>query len=152
MKNHPRFLLVALSAALLSLPSLSAADAPAGGPPDGPRGERREKMGERMAGELGLSADQQAQMKQLNQQEKAELEALRENTALAKEDKRAQLDAIRKSYMEKRQAIMTPEQREKARHMREKMGKRMEERRGEGRPERRGEDRPGRREKSGQPK
>ena len=48
-------------------------------------------------------------------------------------------EAIRKSYMDKRQAIMTPEQREKAKAMREKMGKRMGEGKGgEGHPERHG--------------
>lgn len=139
MKNSLKSLVLVLGSALLVLPALRAEDAPAGGPGGGPeaRRERREKMGDRMAEELGLSADQKAKMKEIEQQEKSELDALRDNTGVAKEDKRAQFQAIRKSYMEKRQAIMTPEQREKAKAMREKMGKRMEERRGgEGRPER----------------
>jgi periplasmic protein CpxP/Spy len=142
MKNSRKSLALVLGAVLLSLPALRAEGPPAGGlgggPPDGKREMRREKMGA-MAEELGLSEDQKAQMKDVLQQEKAELDALRDNTSLAKEDKRAQLDAIRKSYMEKRHAIMTPEQREKAKAMRGKMGKRMEERGGgDGHPKRHG--------------
>jgi len=95
-------------------------------------------MGDRMAEELGLTADQKARMKELNQQEKAELDALRGDTATAKEDKRARFEAIRKSYMDKRQAIMTPEQREKARQMRENMRDKMEKRRDEHHKERPG--------------
>ena len=142
MKNYLKSLVPVLGAALLLLPALRADDVPAGGPgggpPNGQREMRREKMGDRMAQELGLSDDQKAKMKDLNQQEKAELDTLRTNTALAKEDKHAQAEAIRKSYMDKRQAVMTPEQREKAKAMREKMGKHMEEHRGEGHPERKG--------------
>ena len=138
MKNSYKSLVVALGAVLFTLPALRAEDLPAGGPPDGRRGERREKMGDRMAEELGLSADQKAQMQTLNQAEKAEMEALRDGTGVT-DDKKAKMQAIRKSYMEKRQALMTPEQREKAKQMREKGGKRMEERRGEGRPGKHGE-------------
>ena len=135
MKNPLKSLVLLLGAALLALPALRADDVPpGGGPPDGKREMRREKMGDKMAEELGLSDDQKAKMKEINQQEKSEMEALRANTALAKEDKHTQMEAIRKSYMEKRQAIMTPEQREKAKQMR----KHMEEHRGEGRPERHG--------------
>jgi periplasmic protein CpxP/Spy len=133
MKTPIKYLVVALSAALFSLPALRADDPAAGGPPEGRRGERREKMGDRMGDELGLSEDQKAQMKQLREQERSELQALgpRENMS---DENRAKAQAIRKSYMEKRQALMTPEQREKAKAMREKGAKRMEERRGEGGP------------------
>ncbi len=132
MKNSLKYLVLALGAALLTLPALRAEETtggtPAGGPGDGRREMRREKMGDHMAEELGLSAEQKAQFKEINQQEKAELEALHKDTAMAKEDRHAKAEAIRKSYMEKRQALMTPEQREKAGKMREKMEKRREER------------------------
>ncbi|HWA27603.1 MAG TPA: hypothetical protein VG734_18245 [Lacunisphaera sp.] len=136
MKTPIKYLTVALCAALFTLPALRAEEAAAGGPPEGKRGdrgERRERMGDRMAEELGLSEDQKSQMKQLNEQERAEIQALgpREN---ATDETRAKVQAIRKSYLEKRQAIMTPEQREKAKAMREKMGNRMGERRGPGGP------------------
>ena len=135
MKNISKSLVLVLGATLLILPALRANDVPpggpGGGPPEGRREMRREKMGDHMAAELGLSDDQKAKMKPLEQQEKTELDALRANTALAKEEKHTQAEAIRKSYLDKRQAIMTPEQREKAKAMREKMKDRMEEHRGE---------------------
>jgi Spy/CpxP family protein refolding chaperone len=130
MKNSLKSLLLALSAALLALPAVQAEEIPAGGPPDGQRAMNREKMGEKMADELGLSADQKAKMKELNQQQKAELKALHDSAAPAMQEQRAKMEAIRKSYMEKRQAIMTPEQREKATQMRGNM----EKRRGEHKP------------------
>ena len=133
MKNISKSLVVVLGAALLILPALRANDVPpggpGGGPPDGNREMRREKMGERMAQELGLSDDQKAKMKALEQQEKSELDDLRANTALAKEEKHTQAEAIRKSYKDKRDALLTPEQLTKAKAMREKMKQRMEERR-----------------------
>ncbi len=125
---------MALGAALLTLPAVQAEEIPAGGPPDGQRAERREKMGERMAKELGLNADQQAKMKELNQAEKAELDALRDGAGPAVKEQRAKIEAIHKSYMGKRDALLTPEQLVKAKAMREKMKQRMEEHRGEGRP------------------
>ena len=135
MKNTSKSLVLVLGAALLILPALRANDVPpggpGGGPPDGNREMRREKMGERMAQELGLSDDQKAKMKALEQQEKSELDALRANTALAKEEKHTQAEAIRKSYKDKRDALLTPEQLTKAKAMREKMKDRMEEHRGE---------------------
>ena len=83
-----------------------------------------------MGDELALTEDQKARIKELNQQEKAELKALHDSNA-EKEDKRAQLDAIRKSYLDKREAVMTPEQRDKARQMREKLEQRRQEHRRE---------------------
>ncbi len=85
-------------------------------------------MGERMADELGLTAEQKAKMKELNQAERTELKALRESVAPAMKENRAKAEAIHKAYMEKRQALMTPEQREKAGKMRGKMEKRREHR------------------------
>ena len=131
MKNRPIFLIVALGAALLSLPAIQAEDVPSRGPgggrPEGKRQMRPENMGERMGGrmaaELGLTEEQQAKMKELNQAERAELQALRESAAPAMKEHRAKAEAIHKGYMEKRQALMTPEQREKAGKMREKMEK-----------------------------
>jgi Spy/CpxP family protein refolding chaperone len=136
MKNLLRSIVLVLGAALLILPALRAEDVPpggpGGGPPDGKREMRREKMGDRMAHELGLSDDQKAKWKEIGQQEKSELDALKANTTLAKDDKRAQFETIRKTYMGKRDGLLTPEQLVKAKAMREKMKQRMEEHRGEG--------------------
>ncbi len=129
MKKYSKYLVVALGAALLALPAVQAEEVPASRPADGQREMNREKMGDKMADELGLTADQRAKMKEINQAQRAESEALRANTALSQEDKRARMETIRKSFMEKRQALMTPEQREKSKGMREKGEKRLDEQR-----------------------
>ncbi|MEN9404911.1 MAG: hypothetical protein RL091_3614 [Verrucomicrobiota bacterium] len=85
-------------------------------------------MGDRLGDELGLSADQKAKIKELNQKEKAEVEALRADTSMSKEDRRTKMQSIHKSYQEQRQALMTPEQRAKADKMRDGMEKRRERR------------------------
>ncbi len=85
-------------------------------------------MGDRMAKELGLSDDQKAKMKVLGQAERAEMEALRDQSSKLRDEQRAKFESIHKGYMEKRQAIMTPEQREKAGKMREQMRGKMQER------------------------
>jgi periplasmic protein CpxP/Spy len=129
MKTSRHLLILALGATLAALPALRAADGTP--PPAGERGDRRERgpeMGDRMADELGLSADQKAKFKELAQKEKAEVEALRADTSVAKEDRRAKMQAIHKSYQDQRQALMTPDQRAKADKMRDGMEKRREKR------------------------
>lgn len=125
MKFSPKLALkslaVALGAVFLSLPATAGESAPGG--------ERRERLhqgAERMADELGLSEQQRASIKELAQQEKAELDALRENTALTKEARQTQKHAIREKYHAQRQAVLTPEQRAKADKMRGKFEKHRE--------------------------
>ena len=115
---HPGMILT-LAALLAALPALSRAEEPA---PEG----RREKMqaaGDRMAEELGLTEEQRAKLKPLFEQERAELDALRADTTVAKEDRRAKAGVIHKKYRELREAILTPEQRAKAEKMRENFRK-----------------------------
>lgn len=141
MKPSPRIALKCLALALGSLfLSLTAGNA---GEPAAPGGERRERLqqgADRMADELGLNETQRARIKELAQQEKAELDALRDNTAVAKEDRRAKAMEIREKYRAQRHAVLTPEQQAKAEKMRGKFEKhrdRMERR--EERREKRGE-------------
>ncbi|RXK54789.1 hypothetical protein ESB00_02510 [Oleiharenicola lentus] len=127
MKNS-RSLLLALSAVLISVtPVLRAADqARPDGPPPGERRERMEKAGDRMAEALGLSDDQKVQMKAIGDQERAEMQALRADTALAKEERKAKVQAIHQKYKAQRDALLTPEQKVKADKFREKGRERME--------------------------
>ncbi len=143
MKNS-RSLLLALSALLLSsLPALRAADQAR---PDGPPpGERRERMGDRMGEALGLNDDQKAKMKAIGDQERSEMQALRADTSVSKEDRRAKAQAIHEKYKAQRDALLTPEQKAKADQFREKGRERMEKGGGPG-MERRKE----RREKAGE--
>lgn len=128
-RYHPS-LIFAIGALLAGLPAARAADATAPATPDA-HPQRREEMGDRMADELGLSADQRAQMKTIAAQEKSERDALKADTTLSPEDRRAKGMALRKKYRDQRQAVLTPEQRTKADAMREKREKRGAERREE---------------------
>src|SRR5689334_4260999 len=103
MKNS-RFLSLTLGALLIAaLPTLRAADE---NRPDGPPpGERGGRMGDRMADELGLSADQKAKWKAIGEQERAEVKALRDDTAAAKDDRRAKMRAIHEKYKAQRDAV-----------------------------------------------
>ncbi|MFZ5497107.1 MAG: Spy/CpxP family protein refolding chaperone [Verrucomicrobiota bacterium] len=124
MKIH-RFLSPALGAILIATaPVLRAGDETR--PEGAPSGERRERLqqgADRMAEELGLSDEQKAKMKEIGEQERAALEALKADTSLAKEVRRAKAQEIREKYRAQRHAVLTPEQQAKAEKMREKRGK-----------------------------
>lgn len=127
-RYHPS-LTFAIGVLLATLPAAYSAESEAT-PPTTPeaRREKMEKGADRMADALGLSDDQRTKIKAINQQEKAELDALKGNTSLSKEEHHAKADTIRKNYRDQRQAIMTPEQRAKSDKMRERMEKRHERR------------------------
>jgi Spy/CpxP family protein refolding chaperone len=76
--------------------------------------ERKEKM----AKELGLTADQKKQMKALQQDQRKQMEAIRNDSSLSQEQKQAKFKEVHKSGMEKRDALLTPEQRDKMQHLR----------------------------------
>lgn len=124
MKNSPKFLLLVLGAGLCLAPVLRAQDA---SPSDdaaarsGSHEKKREhlqKRGAHLAEVLGLSADQKARMKELNQQEKAAREAVRADASLDKEQKRAKAHEIHLSFIAQRDALLTPEQKAKADQLR----------------------------------
>lgn len=142
MKNSTEILLLAaLIASAFVLPSLKGAETDA--PADRPnrmaerRMDRQENLG-RMAGELNLTADQQARIKAIRQGSAGELEALRDNTELNRQQKREQLQAMRDDIEARVEAVLTPEQRAKAKELRAQRPQR---------PDRpgNGEDRPARR-------
>ena len=112
-------MILALAAVLAAVPTFVRADEPA--PED--RRERMKEGGRRMADELGMSADQREKWKSYAEQERAELDALKADTAVAKEARRAKAGEIHKKYRDLRQAVLTPEQRVKADQMRERMEK-----------------------------
>ena len=84
---------------------------PVGGP--GMHGEHPRK-GE-MAKALGLTDEQKKQMEQLHQDQKARLDALRNDTSLTQDQKREQMRAIRQEAHTRMNSILTPEQQEKMR-------------------------------------
>jgi Spy/CpxP family protein refolding chaperone len=88
---------------------LAAAHAVAQGGPDG----EHHKMGDRMAKELNLTADQQAKMKQIMQQDHASMKAIRDDQSLTKEQRQAKMQSLHESMKKDVDAILTPEQRQK---------------------------------------
>jgi Spy/CpxP family protein refolding chaperone len=113
-------LILTFAALLAALPTLGVAEETA---PSARREKMREGAG-RLADELNLTDDQRAKMKPLFEQERAELEALKADTSLAKEERRAKARAVHRKYRDLRDALLTPEQRAKAEKLRENFGKR----------------------------
>ncbi|MBI2498327.1 MAG: hypothetical protein HYV75_10600 [Opitutae bacterium] len=135
MKTSLKHLLSLAGLLLLAVPFLRAADEPAAPVPgDQPKHERRgERRGpgammEHAAKELGLTAEQEAKWKEIGQQERTALQALRADTTVAKEDKRAKAMEINKGFAEQRRALLTPEQQTKFDDMRARMRERAGER------------------------
>jgi len=124
MKFSPKLALkclaVALGTVFITLPAATATEEAA---PGGERRERLQQGADRMAEELGLNDEQKVKIKELARQEKAELDALRDNPALTKEARQAQKHDIREKYRAQRLAVMTSEQRAKAEKMRGRLEK-----------------------------
>jgi periplasmic protein CpxP/Spy len=81
-------------------------------------GKAHRKHG-KMAKELGLTADQKKQLKSLRQDQKKQIDAVRNDASLSQEQKAAKMKEIHKAGMEKRDSLLTPEQREKMQHLRD---------------------------------
>lgn len=77
------------------------------------RRERAQQAAEARAKELGLTAEQQAQLKSIRQQEQDAMKALKDNTSLSAEEKRAQARTIRENARTQAEAVFTPEQKAK---------------------------------------
>lgn len=124
MKRSTEVLLFAAALAVATVvPNLSAQDGPKG--PRGDRPPRGEMFGARMAKELGLSEDQEKQIKAINESYRPQLEAIRADQSLSRDQKREKAQALNKEREAKVDAVLTPEQRTKAQAMREKMKERM---------------------------
>jgi Spy/CpxP family protein refolding chaperone len=83
--------------------------------------ERRLEMMQRR---LGLTASQTAQIQQIFTEARGKMEALRANTALAPEDRRAQMMALRQGEQARIRAVLTPDQLTKYDAMQERMRER----------------------------
>lgn len=77
------------------------------------RRERAQQAAEARAKELGLTDEQQSQLKSIHQQEQDALKALKDNNSLSNEEKRAQAKTIRENARTQSQAVFTPEQQAK---------------------------------------
>lgn len=70
-----------------------------------------------MAKDLNLTDAQKTQMQQLMTQMRPKMEAIRNNTSLTPEQKRTQMQELRKTQMEQMKSILTPEQQQKMQSM-----------------------------------
>jgi Spy/CpxP family protein refolding chaperone len=71
--------------------------------------------------DLGLSDEQKEQVKQIHASQREQLEAIRQDTSLSREEKRAKAQEIRKNTRSQMEALLTPEQREKLRKHRQEL-------------------------------
>jgi Spy/CpxP family protein refolding chaperone len=118
MKLNKTLALTALMAGgLFAASTLQAQDAtntpPAGehhGGPGGPGGMRGRPNADMIAKELGLTDDQKAQVKAAIEDTQSKMKALRDDTSLSPEDKKAKFKEIRDANMAKMKEILTPEQ------------------------------------------
>lgn len=146
MKPTSRLLLLALGSALACAPVLRAGDAPAAAStapaapaaPDAPppppahgHGKHGGDMAAKLAAKLNLTADQQAKWKDIGAQEMTAMNALRDNLELNREDRMAKAMDVRKSFMDQRRAVLTPDQQSKFDEIQAKMKARMKERMGD---------------------
>lgn len=131
MKNQLKSASLVLALAVAALPALRAEDTPS----NKPEHKREQRPGAKMehaTKELGLTADQEAKWKAINQQEKTALKALQEDTSVTKENKRAKAREINQGFADQRRAVLTADQVKKFAEMRDKRRERMEERREHG--------------------
>ena len=103
----------------------------------GKRGIGRGGDGTRFAQKLGLSLSQQTQIKTIRQRAQTDIQAVRGNTTLSKEDKRAQLNTIRSNVQSAISAVLTSAQREQWQAMKSERKDKREANRGERKANRR---------------
>ena len=128
MKSPIKFAIAALAIGL-AIPASRAQDTATTPPPPpageheghhkGPRGDGLKFFTEK----LGLTQDQQAKIKPILEDEKKSLDALHDDTTVAKDAKRAKFVEIRKTHREQIRALLTPEQQKKLDTLKEEHGR-----------------------------
>ena len=116
--------------ALCALPMMAQDTAPAA--PQGqmePRGrDMHSRQLEMLTQKLNLTADQQSKVKDIDEDTGKQMMAVRNDTSLSQDDKRAKMMDIRKSSQEKIRALLTDDQKTKYDAMQAEMRERMKER------------------------
>ena len=89
------------------------------------RGEKMREHHDKMAKELGLTDDQKAQMKSIHMDARKQAEAIKADSSLSADQKKAKLKELHEQTMQKSEALLTPDQKQKFEQMRaEHKGKR----------------------------
>ena len=91
--------------------------------------ESRLKM---LTEKLKLTADQQAKLKPILEDESTQMKTLHDDTSLAPEDKRAKMKELHESSTEKINAVLTPDQQSKWKQMKQEMMEKHKEMKGQG--------------------
>jgi protein CpxP len=124
MKNQLKLTSLILTAALAALPALQAQSPEKPAPaqergPGGPGGGARPNL-DRLAEELGLTADQKAKLGPIMKHQQEQMQALRKDESLSQEQRREKSRALREENQKAIAAILTPEQAKKFADMRER--------------------------------
>lgn len=79
--------------------------------------------------DLNLTKDQEVKVKDIMEKQRTEMDSVRNNTSLTREQQREQMGTIRKKYNEQVEALLTPEQKEKLKEKQKEMQEEMQRRR-----------------------
>jgi Spy/CpxP family protein refolding chaperone len=129
-KAGMRMAMVALcTGALCALPVMAQDTAPAASQgTEGMHGHHRGDATAMLTQKLDLTTDQQAQVKSINDDARSQMMALRNDTSMSNDDKRAKMMEIRKTSNDKIRAVLTDDQKTKFDAMQAQMQERMKER------------------------
>jgi Spy/CpxP family protein refolding chaperone len=83
---------------------------------------------------LNLTKDQQDKIKVIQDKQREEMQAIRDNNQLSQDQKREQSQTLRKKYNEQIEALLTAEQKEKYKAKQKEMEEQMQRRRNGGGP------------------
>jgi periplasmic protein CpxP/Spy len=123
MKNSKGFILAAaFGTALMIAPAgFAQATAAQSGQMASKAGReaRVQQRHERLAQELGLNQDQKDKLKALHESTRTQMQALRNNDQLSREEKRDQMRQLKEQKRTQMNAILTPEQQKKFEQIRE---------------------------------
>ena len=119
-------------AMLFALPMMAQDTAPQGPPPGGHMGPRgagmQEHQLEMLTKKLNLTPDQVTQVKAIDDDAVKQMQALRADTSVSRDDKRAKMMDIHKASQEKIRALLTPDQQTKYDALQAEMKARAQER------------------------
>lgn len=117
--------LLAAGTAGIAVAQDNAAPAPEQGQPGrGPMRMDPSRQLEHMTRELGLSTDQQGQIKPLLVDRQQKMEALFQDQSLSREDRRAKMQSIRQDSQSKIEAVLNDQQKQKFEAMEQRMRRR----------------------------
>lgn len=118
------FVVLAATVLRAEEPSAAPATPPAEQREHHGRGDEMRENAKAMARELNLTADQQTQVEAIRKETREAIKALRDDTSLDKERRRTKARDLLKSSEERISGVLTPEQKAKAKELRQKHGRR----------------------------